>query len=125
MKTKRFDFKKILKEYNRLRVIRACGFDPYEYVKELRKVKEENERLKKEIVELKSMNSFLGRIQLENNELREQFEKFANMHNEFPVMLRKMWSGGEITSWMKKKQNEYFSTGKPTKGIDDSDYRSD
>lgn len=41
--------------------------------------------------------------------LEEEIALYRNMHNEFPVMLRKMWSGHEVVNWIENKHIEYVN----------------
>ena len=99
------------RKYQRIQSTKRCGFDPYVVFDALRDIETENVRLKNEIATLRSnqAHSMANKVlEDENEELKSQVQKFANMHNEFPVVLRKMWSGGQVVTWIRKKQYEYL-----------------
>lgn len=55
-------------------------------------------------------NTGIEYLRKRNEELEievRELQLFRNLHNEFPTMLRKMWSGSEVVEWIKQKQSEY------------------
>ena len=91
--------------YRHMATIKECGFDVFKMVEDYNKLKAENELMKDKNAELQ-IN--ITKKQEEVEESRAVITNFRNIHNEFPSMLRKMWSGGEIVKWIKFKQRQYL-----------------
>lgn len=104
--------KKGWNEYRRQCTIRECGFDVFQFIEDFKKLKAENKSLKEEINSLKidgiPKHRYDELVQ-ENKRLNTQLEKFYTLHNDFPSMLRKMWSGSEVVAWIKEQQRLHLS----------------
>jgi len=104
--------KKGWNEYRRQCTIRECGFDVFQLVEDFKKLKAENKALKEEINSLKIdgiPNHRYDELVQDNKRLNTQLEKFYTLHNDFPSMLRKMWSGGEVVTWIKEQQRIHLA----------------
>ena len=61
----------------------------------------ENKKLKEKITQLEQSRTnrkVVNSLVRKNDELEGQLNNFLQMHNDFPTVLRKMWSGGEVVA---------------------------
>jgi len=98
--------------FRRMNTIKQCGFDPWEYqdrmkylqgrVKQLEEEKSSLEtKLSNQLQDIKDS----GYVHSEDLDFyKNVHDEIVQLHNKFPVHIRKMWSGGEIVEWIRKEQ---------------------
>ena len=98
--------------FRRMNTIKQCGFDPWEYQEKMKylhervtKLEEENRLLKNERNNTLQDFKDAGYVHSEDLDFyKNVHDEVVQLHNKFPVQLRKMWSGGEIVQWIRNEQ---------------------
>jgi len=95
-----------------MNTIKQCGFDPWEYQDRMKylqgrvkQLEEENASLETKLSNQPQDIKDSGYAHSEDLDFyKNVHDEIVQLHNKFPVHIRKMWSGGEIVEWIRKEQ---------------------
>lgn len=115
-KSIRYFFSNGWSNYRRMITVKQCGFDPWEYQKRMEylhqrisTLEDDNRKLKEQVNKNISDMEDNGYVHIHVDDL-EHYKKVHDrvilLHKQFPVYIRKMWSGGEIVTWLRDQQKE-------------------